>query len=115
MSMNTKEKKKYHRWNNPDFYIGLSFFFYFSLLLLLLASPFLMARFHVTLDILQMTMLLFLVAGALFSGIGNWIGFSHKPYPGNAEEPTEEVLQQLDDRLKKRREELSRQKNPPAS
>ncbi len=110
MSINAKEKKKLHRWNNPDIYIGFSFFFYFSLLFLLLASPPLMERLHVKAHTLQIILLLFLFAGALFSGIGNWLGLGHKPDPDDTDEIAQDVLKQLDERLKDRRLELSDEK-----
>ena len=43
---------------------------------------------------------------ALFSGIGNWFGFGYEVYPGYMEEPSKEVLEELDAMLQERRREL---------
>ncbi len=57
-----------------------------------------------------MLTVLFLIAGALFSGIGNWFGFGYEVYPGYMEEPSKEVLEELDAMLQGTEERAARGK-----
>lgn len=101
-----KERKKTGRWKNPDFYIALSFLSYFLFVLMFLFAPHVTAFLHGGRRVAQVLTVLFLIAGALFSGIGNWFGFGYEVYPGYMEEPSKEVLEELDAMLQERRREL---------
>ena len=64
--------------------------------------------------VIQIFAIVFLLGGALCSGAANWLTLGCELYPGwYMEEPTEEVLAELDAMLEKRRNELmeAKQKN----
>lgn len=110
-----KKVKKPGRWKNPDFYIALSFLSYFLFALMLLFAPHVVAFFHTGKRAAQVLTVLFLVAGALFSGLGNWFGFGYEVYPGLEEEPSEELLQELDAILEERKRQLREEENQEKS
>lgn len=105
-----KKKIKPGWWKNPDFYIALSFLSYFLFALELFIGPHVIAFFHGGMEIAQILAFLFLIAGALFSGVGNWISFGYEVYPGYMEEPSEEVIEELHALLIERRRELQEEK-----
>lgn len=106
MNLFLKNAKKPGRWKNPDFYISLSFFFYILFFLMFFFAPYVIAFLHGGQKAAQVLAIIFLIAGALFSGIGNWFGFGYEVYPGYMEEPTEEELNELEELLNERRREL---------
>lgn len=105
-----KKKIKPGWWKNPDFYIALSFLSYFLFALELIIGPHLITFFQGGLEIAQVLAFFFLIAGALFSGVGNWISFGYEVYPGYMEEPSEEVIEELQALLVERRRELQEEK-----
>lgn len=105
-----KNPKKPGRWKNPDLYISLSFLFYFLFILMFLFAPHVITFFQGGQKAAQVLTIIFLIAGALFSGIGNWLGFGYEVYPGYMEEPSKEELNELDAILKERRKELRESK-----
>ena len=109
-----KKKIKPGWWKNPDFYITLSFLSSFLFLLLFLFAPQIVSFFRMKVIVIQIFAIVFLLGGALCSGAANWLTLGCELYPGwYMEEPTEEVLAELDAMLEKRRNELmeAKQKN----
>lgn len=114
MHSTLKKQNKTGRWKNPDFYITLSFLSYFLFILMFLFAPHVIAFLHFGNTVAQVLTIIFLIAGALFSGIGNWFGFEYEVYPGCMEEPSQEVLEELDAMLQDRRRELQEAKREHA-
>lgn len=101
-----KEYKKLTLWKNPDFYIGLSYTSYLIFFLLLIFGPHVIALLGGGRKIAQIIAISFLIAGALFSGVGNWLGMDYDLYPEYTEPPSEELLEELGELIRERQAEL---------
>ncbi len=110
MNLFLKNAKKPGRWKNPDFYISLSFFFYILFFLMFFFASHVIAFLHIGQRVAQALTIIFLIAGALFSGIGNWFSLGYKVYPGHMEKLTAEELNELEELLNERRRELQEAK-----
>ncbi len=102
--------KKPVLWKNPDFYIGLSYASYLIFFVLLVFGPHLIAFLGGGKRIAQGAAILFLIAGALFSGAGNWLGMDYDLYPEYTEPPSEELLEELGELIRERQAELDAEK-----